>query len=67
MQATKPSIVKLRDAKLADLEALGLSHADPIYKRAHHVITEDVRTLGAVEAFEAGDFTKVRSTGCQQG
>jgi galactokinase len=45
----------LRDVSLAQLEEAS-SQLDPtIYQRAHHIISENVRTLAAFEAMQAND------------
>jgi galactokinase len=41
------------------LEAVKGSLSPVVYKRAHHGITEDARTLDAVKALERGDFVTV--------
>ena len=49
----------LRDLEVSDLDAV-LPKLDPVtQKRARHVVTEDARTLEAVEALRAGDLGRV--------
>lgn len=51
-----PEIRALRDVTLAQLEEhRGLLSAK-VYSRCHHVVTENGRVQGAVEAFESGDL-----------
>ncbi|MFN3648998.1 MAG: galactokinase [Armatimonadota bacterium] len=54
-----PEIRALRDVSAAELEEhQGL--LDPlIYRRARHVVTENERTLAAVEAIRAGDWPRM--------
>jgi len=47
----------LRDFAARDLENAKTSMTDVVYRRARHVITEDVRTQAACEAMRAGDAT----------
>jgi len=54
-----PSIVALRDVTLDMLSKVQYSMSTEAYQRAKHCITEDIRTLGAVEALKVGDFAKV--------
>ncbi len=51
----KSSIKALRDASLADLEAVKSEMSDVIYRRAKHVITEVARVFKAVELLDKGD------------
>jgi len=59
LNAVNPSIKMLRDAKLADLDQLDIPHTGDVYKRAHHVITEDDRCEEACAALEANDYATV--------
>jgi len=45
----------LRDFTMADLLACRERMPDVVYRRAHHVISEDVRTRTACEAMRSGD------------
>lgn len=54
-----PNIKSLRDASMDQLNSIE-GKVDPIaFKRARHVITEDVRTLAAAEALKAGEYAKL--------
>lgn len=54
-----PEIKALRDATMEKLDSIKSEISDTVYRRARHVITEDVRTLTAVEALKRGDFVTV--------
>ena len=49
----------LRDATLAELDNSNIEKGSDIYKRAHHVISENNRTEACAEALIAGDLQKV--------
>lgn len=49
----------LRDFELADLKAARADMMDVVYRRAHHVITEDDRTKAARDAMGAGEMTRL--------
>lgn len=49
----------LRDATLPALEAARASMDPVVYRRAHHVITENERTLQAARSLQAGDWAQV--------
>ena len=49
----------LRDASLADLEAVRDKLDETTFRRARHVITENARVHEAAGAFAAGDFERV--------
>ncbi|MBK8024170.1 MAG: galactokinase [Chloroflexi bacterium] len=49
----------LRDATLPMLEAVRDQIDDVVYRRTRHVITEDERTLQAIEAMNAGDAVRM--------
>ncbi len=51
-----PGIRALRDVVTEDFERYAELLPEPIRRRARHVVTENVRTLAAVEAFGAGDL-----------
>lgn len=63
LQAAYPEVKSLRDAKIEMLYHLKANTplSTVSYNRAKHVITEDQRTLGAVEALKRGDFATVGS------
>jgi galactokinase len=52
------AIPQLRDLSVADLSRVN-SLPEPLDRRARHVITENDRVLGAVEAMHAGDLTRL--------
>ena len=41
------------------LEGASTQMSDLVYRRARHVVGEDIRTLAAVQALEDHDFKKV--------
>jgi len=47
----------LRDFTMAELLACRQHMSDIVYRRAHHVISEDVRTRAACDAMRSGDAT----------
>nr|WP_233267506.1 galactokinase [Paraglaciecola sp. L3A3] len=49
----------LRDISLADLQANKDKLSEVVYKRAHHVVSENERTLLAADALRAGDAAKL--------
>ncbi|NLT60218.1 MAG: galactokinase [Candidatus Hydrogenedentes bacterium] len=49
----------LRDFAMEDLEAARHALSDTAYRRARHVITEDVRTRAACDALRAGDAAEL--------
>lgn len=51
--------VALRDATLIELNASDIEKNSDIYKRAHHIISENSRTEACAEALIAGDLTTV--------
>jgi galactokinase len=51
--------VALRDATLAELNASHIEKGSDVYKRAHHVISENERTVACADALIAGDLQKV--------
>tara|TARA_R110001583_G_scaffold6499_9_gene32940 strand:- start:39786 stop:40943 length:1158 start_codon:yes stop_codon:yes gene_type:complete len=51
--------VALRDATLAELDASNIEKGSDVYKRAHHVISENERTVACAGALIAGDLQKV--------
>ena len=50
LQGKSSSLKALRDATMEMLDAVKSSMSTTVYNRAKHCITEDVRTLSAVEA-----------------
>jgi len=55
----RPEIQLLRDATLEDLKTWGEEMPANLLKRCRHVITENLRTVAAAEALEAGDLKKL--------
>ncbi|MFT7681831.1 MAG: galactokinase [Moritella dasanensis] len=51
--------IALRDATLAELNASNIEKGSDVYKRAHHVISENDRTEACADALIAGDLQKV--------
>lgn len=49
----------LRDATLKELDASDIEKGSDVYKRAHHVISENDRTVACADALIAGDLQKV--------
>jgi galactokinase len=57
LQMKYPAVKALRDCTgLDQLDAVKGQMSEVIYRRAKHCVTEDARTLRAVEALAAGDF-----------
>ncbi|MGL4859779.1 MAG: galactokinase [Enterobacteriaceae bacterium] len=52
-------VKSLRDVSLADLKARAGQMDELIYKRARHVVSENMRTLAAVEALSQGDLQRL--------
>ena len=52
----RPEIKKLRDATVEDLAKWGGAMPPDVLKRVRHIITENVRTVAAADALEAGDL-----------
>ncbi|MGA8160948.1 MAG: galactokinase [Acidobacteriaceae bacterium] len=55
----RPEIELLRDATIADLEEWGAEMPDKVLRRCRHVVTENVRTVAAADALEAGNLMKL--------
>ena len=53
---SRPNVRALRDVTEADLKLYGADLSEVIYRRAHHVITENARVLLAGAALEKGDL-----------
>jgi galactokinase len=51
-----PEVRALRDVSVADFERHGDKLDDPVRKRCRHVVTENARTLAAVQALSANDL-----------
>lgn len=59
LQTVNPEISSLRDATIEDVDAAKDMMDAVSYKRAVHVVTENSRTLKALEALEAGHWDVV--------
>lgn len=55
----RPEIELLRDATLEDLEKWGGEMPENVLRRSRHVITENLRTVAAADALEAGNLKKL--------
>jgi galactokinase len=55
----RPQVRFLRDATMEDLERWGHEMSANDFKRARHVITENLRTVAAAEALLTGDLAEV--------
>jgi galactokinase len=53
------NVSHLRDATIESLDTIKGSLDPVIYRRAHHVISENERTLSAAKALEASDWTSM--------
>jgi galactokinase len=53
-----PDLKSLRDVTVHDIEQYGSSLDPLIYKRVHHVVTENARVQASATALEAGDLRK---------
>jgi galactokinase len=53
---TLPGVTALRDVTLAELELHGRDLPEEIYRRCHHVISENARVLEVAAALEGGDL-----------
>ncbi|MGH9844133.1 MAG: galactokinase [Blastocatellia bacterium] len=51
-----PGIQSLRDVEIEEFDPVADSLPEPIRRRCNHVITENARTLAAVELIETGDL-----------
>ena len=59
LQQTDPGIADLRGASLASLSAARAGLGPLLYRRAHHVISENQRVLDARDALLAGRFAEL--------
>lgn len=55
----RPAIIALRDATPEDLEAVRSRMSPNVYRRCRHIITENLRTVAAAEALDAGDLKQI--------
>ena len=58
--ATKMSVNSLRDANMNMLDSTRSTMSENEYKRARHVITENIRVLSATEALKDNDMQSLR-------
>jgi len=58
LQEDQPSVRALRDVTLADLERNKNRLPELVYRRCHHVISEDDRVLSAADALRAGNLSR---------
>ena len=58
LRASLPTISALRDVNLDDLKQHTRELGDVLYRRARHVVTENLRTLEAAIALKDGDVEK---------
>jgi galactokinase len=54
-----PAVKALRDVTLSQIESRRSELPELIYRRCHHVVSEDERVLAMVEALKAGDLAAV--------
>jgi galactokinase len=54
-----PGIKALRDVSLAELEAHRGDLPELIFRRCHHVVSEDERVLKTVSAWQSGNWTEI--------
>jgi len=59
LKESYPEVNALRDADMGMLENVKEMMSDLVYRRARHCISEDQRTLAAVEALKEKDYKKV--------
>jgi galactokinase len=53
-----PNVTALRDVTIEQLEQFGRDLPEVIYRRCHHVITENARVLAAAEALQRGELAR---------
>jgi galactokinase len=56
--ATGRAVKSLRDVRLADLDAARGTMDNVLWRRAHHVVSENERTIEAVKVLQAGDVER---------
>jgi galactokinase len=59
LRTALPEITALRDVSSAELANLEAMLPEPVRRRCRHVVTENERTLEAVEALRAGSFEQM--------
>jgi galactokinase len=58
LRQSLPHVRALRDVTLGDLQRFGNKLDPVVYRRARHVVTENERVLGAVEALRGGELRR---------
>ena len=58
MPPTGRAVKSLRDVQLSDLDAARGTMDNLLWRRAHHVVSENQRTLEAVKVLQAGDLER---------
>jgi len=59
LRSHRPEVQLLRDATPEDLEKWGAEMPDNVLRRCRHIITENLRTVAAADALEAGQMKKL--------
>jgi galactokinase len=59
LRGHRPEIQLLRDATMQDLEQWGDEMPENVLRRSRHVVTENLRTVAAADALEAGNLKKL--------
>jgi galactokinase len=59
LQKNGLDIKSLRDLKLTDIPFLKSSLDETLFKRAVHVLTENIRVLSTVECLKSGNYTQI--------
>jgi galactokinase len=59
LRSHRPEIELLRDATPQDLEQWGAEMPENVLRRCRHIITENLRTVAAADALEAGHMKKL--------
>ena len=59
LRQLRPSIHALRDATLEELASLRPTLRENVYRRCRHIISENLRTVAAAAALDAGDLKKI--------
>jgi galactokinase len=59
LRGHRPEIALLRDATLRDLEQWGHEMPPNVLRRCRHVISENLRTVAAADALEAGNLKRL--------
>jgi len=59
LRSHRPEITQLRDATLQDLEQWGHEMPPNVLRRCRHVVSENLRTVAAADALEAGNLKRL--------